>query len=715
MLLKLATRNIRRSVKDYSIYFITLTIGVALFYAFNSIHGQQILFDMESKATSNLFEVTQELISIFSAVIAGVMGFLVIYANRFLIKRRKKEFGIYLLLGMKPLNVSTIVLLETLIVGFVALVLGLLLGLALSQGLCFITAAMFETTLSEYQFVFSELGCILTLVCFVVIFVVVALFNVVSVNAQKLINLFYADEKNERGRIRNPWVSFVFFVASIGIIAFAYSELIESRMIQFDDPHFITATVCMLIGSLIFFWSLAGFVIAIIPRFKRFYYSGIRSFTIRQVASKVNTAFLTLWAICIMLFFSITVFSTGMGLLQAYTKDVDAANPYDASVLSRFIPQADSSTRDVNIEMPPEEIEDVSAVLQTADPAAWSNMVEASAEVMLTSYDQFGYDKLFNGIDLSEFSKTLNLNPDMLDNLSGYYVSLISFSQLNESRALAGEASIDATENDCIMVNTFDAVKDLAKAVVTQNKPVNIEGQTLHFLPEVSATQLYDSATLDTSLVVAIPDALFDQVIEQGHYPDMVILNVKLREDADSGGDAFEDYIDTYKNTTYLVDWPIQGSAEGLDMALQVTSTFSRDYMIEQSRGMRMLVTYLALYIGLIFLMATATIIALQQLSNATDSVSKYALLNKLGCERRTLNHSLLAQIALYFLVPLGLAICHSACAIYVLNDVLISMIGGSLIEPIAFSALLVLGIYGTYFIVTYLISKGIVRGGMAN
>ena len=155
MYLKLALRNIRRSVRDYAIYFITLLFGVAVFYAFNSIGSQQILFDMETSASRSVFDSTTYILGMFSVVVACVLGFLILYANQFLIRRRKREFGTYLVLGMTPGHVSRIVLYETVLVGMLSLAVGLICGVLLSQGLSFFTAALFGTTMTNYQFVFS--------------------------------------------------------------------------------------------------------------------------------------------------------------------------------------------------------------------------------------------------------------------------------------------------------------------------------------------------------------------------------------------------------------------------------------------------------------------------------------------------------------------------------------------------------------------------------
>ncbi|MFR4802520.1 MAG: FtsX-like permease family protein [Eggerthellaceae bacterium] len=178
----------------------------------------------------------------FSVLIACV-GF-VLYANGFLIRRRKQEFGTYLMLGMNPRSVSAIVLMETAAVGLVSLVVGLALGFALSQGLSFVTAGLFNIQMTQYRFVFSLDAFMLTLMCFVLIFVVTGLFNTLSIRRYKLIDLLSARSKNARFRVRNPWISLVAFVAAVAVIAWSYVTLVDNGLMQFDEG-FWRATALM--------------------------------------------------------------------------------------------------------------------------------------------------------------------------------------------------------------------------------------------------------------------------------------------------------------------------------------------------------------------------------------------------------------------------------------------------------------------------------------
>lgn len=143
MLGKVALRNIRRSVKDYAIYFVTLLMAVTLFYAFNSISEQQVMTEINESSHMDVSQFVGEMVSLFSYIIAFVLAFLIIYANSLLIRRRKREFGMYFMLGMRPIQVSRIIIYETVLVGVISLALGLGLGVLVSQLLSFATAAIF--------------------------------------------------------------------------------------------------------------------------------------------------------------------------------------------------------------------------------------------------------------------------------------------------------------------------------------------------------------------------------------------------------------------------------------------------------------------------------------------------------------------------------------------------------------------------------------------
>ena len=146
MFCKLAFKNVRKSFQDYTIYFLTLTFAVCLFYVFNSVQSQKAMLEI-SASTETMMQMLETLIAFFSIFVAVVLGFLIVYANNFLVKRRKKELGLYQMLGMNRRSVSLLLMLETVFVGIIALAAGLILGVFASQGMSIVTASLFEVQL----------------------------------------------------------------------------------------------------------------------------------------------------------------------------------------------------------------------------------------------------------------------------------------------------------------------------------------------------------------------------------------------------------------------------------------------------------------------------------------------------------------------------------------------------------------------------------------
>lgn len=729
MLLKLALRNVRRSVKDYAIYFLTLIFAVAVFYSFNSIGEQQVLFDLESEASARQFSLTQGVLNLFSWLITFVLAFLVIYANRFLIRRRKREFGTYLVLGMTPRSVSLIVLLETALVGVVALLVGLVVGLLLSQGLSFLTAYLFGTTLQHYQFVLAPQGVLMTVACFIGIFAVVAIFNTISVNYFKLIDLLHAGDRNERGGVRNPWVCLAVFILSILVLWRAYSLLIECGMIMLDDPRFIKATVAMLVGTLGFFWSLAGFVIAVITRVRGVYFRGLTMFTVRQIASRVNTAFLSLWAVCVLLFFSITTFSIGMGLVQIFTEQQEEGAPYDATLIAqvwRDDPSAEelaanpygARAQEMQNEAPERWADaagwqwDMAAKLAAGAPELWAQTVAASAQVNFYEVPTLTYGELYerNGVPFGGKESTDAMVEEASKDAN---LAVMSLHDFNAARALLGLDPVELADNQCLLDNSITMAEDLAQSMVEAKLTVPIEGYELQLEGPVETLQMEDSSMKSTAIIFVVPDGVVESLKAQGVIPRYSVLNITYVDNGQSAEAHDKALAEIVAASQPLSLGGFEKGSAGADdpyasLLWPVSSLLSQHELLVQASGLRLMITYLALYIGFVLLIATAAILAIQQLSEAADSAPRYRTLECLGCSAPMISRSVLVQVLIYFLLPLGLALCHSACAIGVMADSLFRLMMVPVAGPIGLAALLVLVVYGGYLVATYAAARSV-------
>lgn len=678
MLFKVALRNIQRSIKDYAIYFVTLLIAITVFYAFNSISDQQVLQEISSSTKTNIVEFTGFMMGIFSVVVALVLSFLVIYANQLLIRRRKREFGMYFTLGMRAGQVSRIILYETVLVGIVSLILGLALGVLVSQLLSFATAALLGIPMPNYQFTFSMSAFVMTLLCFVAIYVVVAIFNVFSIRRCKLIDLITADSKNQKVMIRNPWICLVLFIVSLGILGVAYWQLQLNGMTFIGDEHFTIATVLMFVGTLLLFFSLAGFIVATITRVRGFYLKKLRPFTTRQVASKMNTSFVSVWVVCILLFFAITTFTTGMALVEAFVGDIDEANPYDSSAIAM---QAVIDGKEDPTENAFDDVSQTEEYLKK-NLEGFDDLVAESASLELYHLTDMTY-----GDVMAATGTTLN-DGSMVDS---QYVEVAGLSQYNEALALQGKPVVSLADDEYLVTNNMQVSEHIAQVMVDQSLPLEIAGTTLNPLSRVERVQLYDFDILSNAVTIVVPDRVIEEGIERG---GLEIIGSYVNFNYKAGSNVDEVFLDRIMET----------------QCPGITNFLSRAEMVAQASGLRMAITYLALYIGLVLLVAVAAVLAIQLLSLTNDSLTRYRTLSRLGCDMRMISRSLFAQVLLYFILPLVVAVCHSAWTINIMSGTLFDVLGVNIIPSVLMAAGFILLIYGGYLLITYFAARATVK-----
>ncbi len=336
MLARLALGNVRKSLADFGVYFLTVMLGVAVFYAFNSMTAQQGVLAF-SETQDKMFDLLGMVIGGVSVFIAFVLVFLVVYANGFLISRRKREFGVYLTLGMSTGDVVRIVALESLIVGAASLAVGLAVGVGLSQLLLQLTSALFKADVAAaggFAFVFSADALAKTAVVFAAIFLVAALLNARTVARAKLIDLLHASSRNEEMKLKSLPLS-VLFAVSLVLIGVSYKLLIDNGLME-PSPEFAAATVLVCVGTVLFFYALSGFLLKFVQLARPLYLRGLNMFTLRQLNAKVNTTFASLSVVCIVLFLAITSVCGGIGIRNAIDGSLDRSTDYSASVSTSF-------------------------------------------------------------------------------------------------------------------------------------------------------------------------------------------------------------------------------------------------------------------------------------------------------------------------------------------------------------------------------------------
>ena len=696
MYAKIALGNVRKSFRDFSVFFLTLAFGVCVFYAFGSITDQAAVLNM-AEDQRRVVQALTDILSGLSVFVVIILGFLVVYANRFLIRRRKREFGVYLTLGMDIRHVSWIIVIETLAVGVVALGVGLVLGVALSQVMMYVTAGLFEATISGFVFAFSPSAALSTVGCFAGIFLVTLVFNVSTVSRYKLIDLINADKVSEKVRLRSLPLSVVLFVVSLALIGVAYQTLLEHGMME-EGPYFALATGLVTVGTLLFFFSISGFLLRALQASPRAYLSGLNMFVMRQLNSRINTAWLSISLVCAMLFIAICGVCTGFSVATGMNESLAAGTRYDMSLVSYPTGMLGEQRSDG-----PAAADDYDAIARLrADIPEFDELFSAAVQVNQYQLDASGRPlvepTLSELVDTTDFTSNATVQT-LVQGQTDQSLTLVPVSEYNALAEMAGEKTLELGPDECALWNDMTSINDFWAAITEQHPEVTACGRTLHFVDDPVVSLLYSdtaaSGTVSGALVVP------DDVVPEGLGPSMTVVDLMYN----GGREQTEDAASAAINKAY---GDLIGQGSTLD-AWPVWNLVTAQGLLDQSSGTTVSVTYLAIYIGVTLLVCCATVLALQQLSEAADNVGRYRVLAELGAERRMIDRALLAQIGVYFLFPLVVAVAHAAVALSVVNDIVALLTGYQIGTALVGTVCFVVVLYGGYFLVTYLTSRSMI------
>lgn len=694
MLPKIALGNVRKSLRDFSVFFITLVFGVCAFYAFASINDQTAVINLTEQQSEAVSAVMRMLSSV-SVFVAVILGFLVVYANRFLVRRRKREFGIYLTLGMGRAQVAAIMVMETLAVGVAALVLGLVLGVLLSQVMMYVTANLFEATIPGFAFVFSPGAALSTLACYAAIFALSLLLNVREVSRYRLIDLINADKVSEKVKARSLPVCVVLFLVSLVLMGVAYRTLLENGVMS---DKFGQATALVSVGTALFFFSVSGFLLRFLQGRPGVYLRGLNAFTLRQLNSRVNTAWVSITLVCAMLFVAICGVCTGFSVSRGISDALEKGSPYDASInayprglMIAGMDDADYDLPEVNEEAASDGFDMVAAMRRKVSD--WDDIVSATAQV-----NQYMPSGAQGGISQRWAYETTSYATDAtLDEVLGQNDSRFAFvrvSQYNALRALLGEKPVELGRDECLVWSDFTPLDGFWEAFIDQHPGFEALGTTLHPRGMAHETLCNTSAASVTGALVVPDEVLPDDLV-----PAMTSLDVTYSGSVDECEQRFQDACEAAcgpADSRGVEAWP-------------VCFMETRQAMADSTVGLTVVTTYLAIYIGLILLISCASVLSIQQLSAVADDVSRYRVLAELGAEPAQIRGALMVQVGVYFVFPLVVAVCHAACALTSINGLISLATGFDVSNALVATVCFVVALYGGYFLLTYQTSKAMV------
>lgn len=699
MLFKLSVKNVRKSLKDYAIYFVTLTVGVAIFYVFNAVETQAAVLNIMRRG-GDIFSVFSGMLSGVSVLVSLILGFLVIYAGRFLMKRRKREFGLYLLLGLGKRKVSMILFWETLLIGVCSLAAGLLSGVVLSQFMSLFVANLFSEDMTMFRFLFSKTAFEKTILHFAILYLIVILFQTFEIGRCRLITFFQAKERSEQVKMRNPWICTVVFFIAAGMLSYAYYQVTGNVENLHSSKEIFCLIVMGIAATFLLFWSVSGLAVKLFGLWEKQYYKGLHAFIFRQLAGKINTTVCAMSIICLMLFVTICVLSASLSVKNSMDLMRDKLTPVDMVIHKR-------------ISLEEGEREEISTSAIGLGSRTYSEYSKEQLDGLPLSIKEV-YEEM--GVDLSRyFAEEEDFYVYRLPELTigdlfakaggtetefdvGYYlekgVRIVGISDYNRLLALFGREEMELGADEYGIVANLPDMVQAWNAFLAADVELTLSGIPLHPEGDLCRDGFLDMAAIyNEHGFIVVPDKAVTKLLAVYEY-----MAANYDGDTEEEKREIEKIVtlrDVYEYPESYYTWV--SSNERLDIT-------------DAGVGIGGILTFLGLYLGIVFLLASAVILALKELSESADNVERYRLLRQLGTDEKMINGALLRQIGIFFMMPLALALLHAVFGIQFLLYMLRTFGKVGLLAAILETVAVFLVIYGGYFVLTYVCSRNIIR-----
>ena len=695
MLFKLSIKNMKKSFKDYAIYFLTLVLGVAIFYMFNSLDSQQAMLEV-SQSTRELIRLMISLLGMVSVFIAIILGFLIVYANNFLINRRKREFGIYMTLGMGKRQISKIIWIETILVGILSLIVGLVVGIFASQFMSILVAKLFEADMSEFTFVFSKDACIKTCIYFAIMYLAVIVFNTITISRYKLINLLTAIKKNETVKIKNPIIAVLVFIVSAVILGYAYYLVTGGVYSLNTADKLLTPIIMGIVGTLGIFWSLSGFILKVVQTSKKIYLKGTNMFVLRQLNNKINTTVISMTVICLMLFMTISVLSSSLSIQSSLDSELEEMTPVDvnlfktANLPESYVNSYTGKTMYYSAEQREDSTKSVTYTLETNgyDMNNLKDIIEIPIYAIPEWTLQYSLGDYYEKAK-EQFSMLSYNMPEEVIKISDY----------NKIAKLYGINQYSLDDDEYIVLCDFDNMVKIRNEALKENTDIEINGKTYHArYNECQSGFIYMSTSHTNAGLILVPDSF--ELKDEWKETQFLVANYNA--DTEEEKKEMDKMLTEDNNNVFFENL----SKKGIEL-----DGMTKISIVEGSKGLATIIIFIAIYLGVIFLIASSAILALKQLTESSDNKQRYTILRKIGCDEKMINQALFRQIFIFFMLPLILAGIHSIFGIKFVSSMMEVLASPEeLLPSIVTTAIVISVIYGLYFLATYLGSKNIIK-----
>lgn len=686
MLFKLSIKNMRKTIKDFAIYFLTLVLGVAIFYMFNSLDSQEAMMQVSS-STRELIKLMITMLGFVSVFVAIILGLLIVYANNFLINRRKKEFGTYMMLGMSKGQISRILLIETIFVGIISLIVGLVIGVFASQFMSVLVGKLFAADMSKFEFVFSKDACIKTCIYFAVMYIAVMIFNTFTISRYKLINLLNASKKNEQIKIKNLWVCILVFIIGAVILGYAYYK-VTGGVNELSTADTILPIILMgIVGTILVFWSVSGFILKLVQLRKNIYLKDVNMFVLRQLHNKINTTVVSMSIICLMLFMTITILSSALSLNNTMRKDLEDTTPVDLNLYK-------TANLPENEKMSKAQIEDSrKTMIQTLEDNGFDmTKLKDVVEIPIYATNELTWRDTLSPV----YDEVKQQFPNLLYETAE---EIVKVSDYNKIARLYGNIEYQLKDDEYIILCDFDNMKNLRNKALKEDSTITIAGKEYKSkYDECQNGYIYMAGSHINNGIVLVPDSC--NLTEDMKEETFLAANYNATTE--------EEKEEIEKICTGETETELSKNLNEKDITIDGMTKIA---IIESSLGVSTIVLFIAIYLGIIFLIASSAILALKQLTESSDNKQRYAILRKIGADEKMINGALFKQIGIFFLMPLILAIIHSIFGIQFVMTMMSVLADAKELLPSAIATAVIIGvIYGAYFMATYLGSKNIIK-----
>lgn len=664
MLFSLSVKNFKKSIRDYSIYFFTMILGIAVFYIFNAIETQTAMMEV-TKTKAAIIDMMNGVMDGVSIFVSFILGYLIVYASRFMLKKRKMEFGVYMTLGMSRVKIAGILWMETIWMGVISLVAGLLVGMGISQFMSLMVSHLFQADVSRFVFVISWKAVVKSILYFLIIYTVVMILNTIAISRTKLIDFMTAGRKKEKNLLKNPVVSVVIFLLAWGILGYAYYNVTAGSENLESEFQVLAQVLLGIVGTILVFWSFAGFFMWILGKMPKIYYKKINSFVFGELSNKLNSTVISCSVICLLIFMTICILFSAFARKDFKEAEAKKLAPVDISMVKDL---GDGKT--------------IEEIMEEKDISG----KDFQDTLNLTTYELPEVTQgniVGDAVDRERFGEAY-LNQQ---------IELLSVSTYNQAAEKYHLPTYELEENQYLIIADMESAVGIFNMGLKENPELSIKGKT--YYPKEKTCQdgflmmNYDPQNMGFILV---PDSVkFTEAEQKKNYfiADYAKDTKAFREKMD---EEFFERLNGEKRDEFSVYFTTQSS------------------VYDDSIGSSAMYIFLGLYLGTCFLISGSAVLSLKMLSDAADSKEKYRILQKLGCDQKQICRGLRKQNGMVFLLPVILAAVHSVFGIQVCMEMLSIYETKGTAPALVFTMILIGMIYGGYYLVSQFGCEKIVR-----